>query len=112
MINKELKEQKNPIQFTELCSTYLEDYPPFEEVVVAKLEAPYVEKSLKILMEEVEKELSIQIPVKPRSSFHLTIATKYRKPNASLTESMQSILDGTGKHTTTLNLYWQQLIKA
>lgn len=31
-----------------------EDYSPFEEVVVAKLKAPYVEKALKILIEEVK----------------------------------------------------------
>ena len=112
LINKELKEQENPIQFTEFGSSYSEDYTPFEEVIVAKLEAPYVGKALKILVEEVEKELGIQIPVQPRSSFHLTIATKYRKPNPSLTEDMQSILNGTGKYATTLNSYWQQLVKA
>jgi hypothetical protein len=113
LLNKELKEQEYPIQFTTLASTYSEDYSPFEEVVVAKLKAPYVEKALTILLEEVKKELDIQIPVQPTSSFHLTIATKYRKPNSSLNEeTLEDVISLTGKHSVALNSYWQQLIKA
>lgn len=112
LFNRELKEQENPMQFTTLASTYSEDYSPFEEVVVAKLKAPYVEKALKTLLEEVERELGIKIPVQPTSSFHLTIATKYRKPNPSLNEDVGVLLNNTGKFSAALNSYWQQFLKA
>lgn len=110
LFNNELKEQDYPIQFTTLASTYSEDYSPFEEVIVAKLKAPYVEKALIILLEEVKKELGIEIPVQPTSSFHLTIATKYRKPNSSLDEEIENLLNHTGPYSKVLNSYWQQFI--
>jgi endonuclease/exonuclease/phosphatase family metal-dependent hydrolase len=111
-LNTELKEQEHPIQFTTLASTYSEDYSPSEEVIVAKLKATYVENALAILIEEVKKELDIQIPVQPASSFHLTIATKYRKPNPFLSaETLEDVISNTGKHSVILNSYWQQLIK-
>lgn len=90
-LKKGLKEQEAPIKFTELASTYSKDYSLFEEVVVAKLNAPCVEKSLRILIAEIEKEFGITIPIKPTSSFHLTVATKYRKPNPSINESVDAL---------------------
>lgn len=110
-LNQELKEKTNPLIFTELASTYSEDYSPFEEVVVAKLESSIVETSLKFIVEETKKELEIEIPVKPRSSFHLTIATKYRQPSLASEElkSIEDVLNGTGALSETFNSFWKEL---
>lgn len=112
LLNKELKEQESPIEFTKLDSVFSADYSPFEEVVVAKLKAPYVEKALITLLKEVEKELAIQIQVQPTAFFHLTIATKYRKPDPSINGNIETIISETGKYSTALNSYWQQLLNA
>src|SRR3984885_8130858 len=107
-INKEIKKQEIPVKFTELSSTYSEDNPPFEEVVVAKLESSYTEKALQLFVQEVEQELQIKIPVKPKSSFHLTVATKYRQPNPSMPEQLGDVINGSGEYAESLNKYWQR----
>jgi hypothetical protein len=112
LLNEELRKQKSPVKFTKLSSTYSEDYSPFEEVIVANLEAPYVETALYTLVGDVEKELGIKISIKPKSSFHVTIATKYREPNASLMEQIGTVINGTGPYAETLNSCWEQFLNA
>lgn len=111
LINEDLGNQEMPVLFTELSSTYSEDHSPFEEVVVAKLESQYTEKVLQLIIKQVEQELNIQIPVKPKSSYHLTVATKYRKPHSSLPEQMENVIKNTGAFTKKLNHYWEKFIK-
>lgn len=110
-INKEFKGIENPLLFTELASTYSEDYTPFEEVIVAKLKAPFVEHALTVFNAEVEKELGFKASVKPKSDFHLTIATKYRQPTAEseLKMNIETILKGTGKYAEQVLSFWSQL---
>lgn len=109
--NEKLKKLEERLSFTELCSAYSEDYSPFEEVIVAKLEASFVETALTILVKTIQEELDIQIAVKPKSSFHLTIAIKYRQPSSLISENIEDILSKTGKYSESLKLYWQQFIK-
>jgi hypothetical protein len=77
-MNQELKKEDHPIIFTQLCATYSEDYPPFEELIAAKIESTAALKALKKVNEAIMEKLGIGIGLKPKSSFHLTIAIKYR----------------------------------
>lgn len=107
-LNEGLKKQINPVEFTKLDSVYSADYSPFEEVIVAKFKAPYLENAMNILLDEVENELGIKIFVQKTSFFHLTIATKYRQPSVDLKKDINIILNETGEYAESLRDYWQQ----
>ena len=90
--NQQFNEESNPIKFTQFDSSYSEDYSPFEEVLVARLQAPSVKNILKMLANKVKEEVDYTIAVKEEDSFHLTVATKYRQPNDIYSTRLEEIV--------------------
>jgi hypothetical protein len=103
-VNYRLKESEKPVVFTHFTSRYCENYPLFEEILVAKIDSPFLASALNFIVEEVKKEFNIEIPVADKSSYHVTVAVKPRSPK-SISESLtlEDIIDKTGDFSTKFN---------
>lgn len=107
-LNETIKEEKNPIIFTELVSAYCEDYAPYEQVVVAKFRAPVIEKTVQKLLDEVEEFLKKRPAIKLNPGLHLTLAVRLREPSKDLGDAtVEEILNATGPFKTDLDSYWK-----
>jgi hypothetical protein len=100
--NNEFGEETNPLEFTHFDSSYSEDYSPFEEVVVARLQAPSVTRILKTLADKAQEEVGYTLAVKGDDSFHLTVATKYREPNDFSSTTIEQIISSCPKESDDL----------
>lgn len=107
--NDEISIESNPIEFTHFDSSYSEDYSPFEEVVVARLQAPIVKKLLNKLAGMVKEETDYTLVVKDEDSFHLTVATKYRKQNDFSSISIEQIISSCPKKSSELFKFLTEL---
>ncbi len=110
--NENLSKEDTPVHFTELASTYSEDYPPFEEVLVGRLESFFIKQALTNFEQAIEKKLGVKIPIPFNSTFHLTLATKYRQPNPDFQKDIQKILEGAGTHAEQLTTFWLTLVES
>lgn len=109
--NSELSKENHAIEFTQLDSIYSEDYSPFEEVVVAKLQAPKVKKALNILVNKAKEEVDYTLAVKDEDSLHLTIATRYRNPNDFSATTIEQIINSCPKKSRLLSGFLQEFKK-
>lgn len=106
--NEQIKREASPIIFTELASTFCEDYAPYKEVIVARFKGPAIEETVKQLLDDVEKQLGKRPEIKINDGLHLTLAVRFRKP-AEVFEaaSIEAILNDTGPFKKEFNIYWE-----
>lgn len=109
--NKKFEKEDNPIEFTQFDSSYSEDYSPFEEVVVARLQAPSVKRILKMLASKVREEVDYTIAVKEEDSYHLTVATKYRKPNDFSSVAWEQIMSSCPQRSKVFSKFLEEFRK-
>jgi hypothetical protein len=79
-LNQKLKSRETPFRFSELSSTYSEDYTPFAEVVVARLKSPFITACLKGLAQAAKEKVGFEMPIKDDALYHSAIAIEKRKP--------------------------------
>lgn len=109
-INERLKNEEKPLVVYDLASKYCENYPLFEEIVVAKIESPVIESALAYVVEKVAEEFNISIKVTGKAFFHVTIAVKHRQHEPIAEDlTVQSIIDQTGAFSKTFNQFWISL---
>jgi hypothetical protein len=106
-VNHRLKGQEKPIVFTHLTTKYCENYPLFEEIIIAKIDSPFLESALSYIVEEVNKEFNLKIPVADKSNYHVTVAVRPRQPK-SISESLtlNNIIENTGDFSKNFNEFW------
>ncbi len=100
--------KEGQFKFTQLVTTYSEDYPVFGHVVIAKFAAPTVTAALKELVTKVKDDLGITIKTTPEEAYHLTIAADYREPRKLPYKSMDDLIEHTGSHKESFMHYWNQ----
>lgn len=106
--NEELRKESNPIVFTQFDSAYSEDYSPFEEVLVAKLKAPAIKKMLTLLGQQTKDAVNYTLPIQHEDSFHVTVATKYRKPHDMGATTIENIVSSCSKKSDALLQFLEQ----
>jgi len=108
--NMELKTQIEPIQFTNLGANFSEDYTPFEEVVVARLQSIAARDVLEQFIALIKDKVDVDLPIKAQSSFHLTIAVKYREPQEIPFKNINELINSLGVTAPWLFEFWNKFI--
>lgn len=109
--NDEFSQEANPIEFTHFDSCYSEDYSPFEETVVAKLKSTKMQKLLKMFGDTIKQEVDYIPAIQNDDSFHLTVATRYRKPNEFSPLRIEQIITSCSKKSDDLLRFLQEFKK-